>query len=266
MRLGVRYALGSMKAVFHYLWSGWGALASILLFFALWDFGNQQYGTFILPSPHETLLRLYEMFRDGVAGPELLVTTYRSLIGFGISLLVGSLLGILAGLSVTTAMASRPLITILIGIPPIAWIVLALLWFGATDSTPIFTIVVTSLPVTFAAGIQGARTLDGNLREMARAFNASWWLTFREVHLPHILSYLFPAWITALGMSWKVVVMAELLSSNSGVGAGLATARVNLDTSATMAWILAIVGALLIAEYAVLEPIKRRLEQWRESE
>jgi len=255
-----------MKAVFNYLWSGWGALASILLFFALWDYGNQVYGSFILPAPQEALLRLSQLFREGVAGPELLVTTYRSLVGFGIALLAGSLLGILAGLSMTTAMASRPLITILIGIPPIAWIVLALLWFGATDSTPIFTVVVTSLPVTFAAGVQGARTLDGNLREMARAFNASWWLSFREVHLPHILSYLFPAWITALGMSWKVVVMAELLSSNSGVGAGLATARVNIDTSATLAWIVAIVGALLFAEYAVLEPVKRRLEAWREHE
>ena len=255
-----------MKAVFDYLWSGWGALASILLFFALWDYGSQVYGSFILPAPQETLLRLSQLFREGVAGPELLVTTYRSLVGFGIALLAGSLLGILAGLSMTTAMASRPLITILIGIPPIAWIVLALLWFGATDSTPIFTVVVTSLPVTFAAGVQGARTLDGNLREMARAFNASWWLSFREVHLPHILSFLFPAWITALGMSWKVVVMAELLSSNSGVGAGLATARVNIDTSATLAWIVAIVGALLFAEYAVLEPVKRRLEAWREHE
>lgn len=255
-----------MKAVFDYLWSGWGALASILLFFALWDYGNQVYGSFILPSPQEALQRLSLLFREGVAGPAMLVTTYRSLLGFGIALLVGSLLGILAGLSMTTAMASRPLITIMIGIPPIAWIVLALLWFGATDSTPVFTVVVTSLPVTFAAGVQGARTLDGNLREMARAFNASWWLSFREVHLPHILSYLFPAWITALGMSWKVVVMAELLSSNSGVGAGLATARVNIDTSATLAWIVAIVGALLFAEYAVLEPVKRRLEAWREND
>ncbi|MCG8425911.1 MAG: ABC transporter permease [Chromatiales bacterium] len=255
-----------IRAALAYLWSGWGALASILLFFALWDYGNLIYGSFILPSPQETVGRLIELFQEGTAGPELLITSYRSLIGFSIALLVGSGAGILAGLSMTTAMAARPLITILIGVPPIAWIVLALLWFGATDSTPIFTIAVTTLPITFAAGVQGARTLDGDLREMARTFKAPWWLAFIDVHLPHILSYLFPAWITALGMSWKVVVMAELLASNSGVGAGLATARVNLDTSATMAWIVAIVGALLIAEYGILEPIKRRLEQWRDGE
>ena len=254
------------RAVFNYLWSGWGAVASILLFMALWDFGNRIYGDFILPAPQAALARLAELSREGSAGAELLTTSYRAFAGFGIALLAGSGAGVVAGLSSTAAMAARPLVTILIGVPPIAWIVLALLWFGATDSTPIFTVAVTTVPITFAAGVQGARTLDGDLREMARIFNAPWWIVFIDVHLPHILSYLFPAWITALGMSWKVVVMAELLSSNDGVGAGLAVARVNLDTSATLAWIAAIVGALLLAEYGILEPIKRRLEQWRESD
>lgn len=253
-----------LKRVCHYLWSGFGALASILVFFAFWDYGNQVYGDFILPSPQDSLAKLFQLFLQGSAAEFLWVTTYRALVGFGFAIIVGSLLGTLAGLSVTLSMAVRPLVTILIGVPPIAWIVLALLWFGADDSTPIFTIAVTALPITFAAGVQGARTLEPNLTEMSKSFGASKWMTFYDVHLPHILSYLFPSWITALGTSWKVVVMAELLSSNSGVGAGLAAARVNIDTPATMAWIVAIVTVLLIAEYAVFEPFKRRVEKWRE--
>ncbi len=184
--------------------------------------------------------------------------------GFGFSIIVGSLIGTIAGLSTTLSMMVRPLVTILIGIPPIAWIVLALLWFGSADSTPIFTIIVTALPITFVAGVQGARTLDIRLNEMAKSFGASRWIIFYDVQLPHILSYLFPSWITALGTSWKVVVMAELLASNTGVGSGLASARVNIDTAATMAWIMAIVAVLLITEYGIFEPIKRRVEKWRE--
>lgn len=260
------YLINWLKSVFHYLWSGWGAVASILLFFAFWDYGNLIYGDFILPSPQMSLIRLYELFQSDAAFEALSITTYRALIGFGIAIIVGSLLGTLAGLSVTVSMAVRPLVTILIGIPPIAWIVLALLWFGADDSTPIFTIAVTALPITFAAGVQGARTLDKDLSLMAKSFGASTWLTFTDVHIPHVLSYLLPSWITALGTSWKVVVMAELLASNSGVGAGLATARVNIDTSATMAWIVAIVTVLLVAEYGIFEPFKRRVEKWREAQ
>jgi len=254
-----------LKRTFHYLWSGWGAVASILLFFAFWDYGNHVYGDFILPSPKVTIERLIQLFEEGIAGPALWTTTYRSIIGFGLSIVVGSIVGTLAGLSATLSMAVRPLVTILIGIPPIAWIVLALLWFGADDSTPIFTITVTALPITFVAGVQGARTLDKRLNEMAKSFGASYWLLFYDVHLPHILSYLFPSWVTALGTSWKVVVMAELLASNSGVGSGLASARVNIDTPATMAWIMAIVTVLLIAEYGIFEPIKRRVEKWRDT-
>lgn len=252
-----------LKNIYIYLWSGWGALASILVFFAFWDYGNYVYGDFILPSPQGSLLRLYELHQEGVVVGALWMTTYRAVIGFGLAVLFGSLLGTLAGLSATLSMATRPLVTILIGIPPISWIILALLWFGTDDSTPIFTIVVTALPITFAAGIQGARTLDKNLTEMAQSFNASKWMIFCDVHLPHILSYLFPSWITALGSAWKVVVMAELLASNSGVGAKLVEARVNIDTAATMAWIIAIVTVLLIAEYALFEPVKRRVEKWR---
>ncbi|MDN3682072.1 ABC transporter permease [Vibrio tapetis] len=255
-----------LKNSFHYVWSGFGALASILVFFAFWDYGNHVYGDFILPSPLASLTRLKELFVDGNAGEYLWVTTYRALVGFGLAITLGSLLGTLSGLSATLSMAVRPLVTILIGVPPIAWIVLALLWFGADDSTAIFTITVTALPITFAAGVQGARTLDKRLSEMAHSFGVSRWMLFYDVQFPHILSYLFPSWITALGTSWKVVVMAELLSSNSGVGAGLASARVNIDTAATMAWIVAIVSVLLIAEYAVFEPIKRKVEKWRESD
>jgi NitT/TauT family transport system permease protein len=87
---------------------------------------------------------------------------------------------------------------------------------------------------------------------------------FLDVYLPHVVSYLFPAWIAALGMSWKVVVMAELLSTQDGVGAALAVSRSQLDTAATMAWISAVVGLLLAVEYLLLEPIKREVERWRE--
>ncbi|NBC12332.1 MAG: ABC transporter permease subunit [Gammaproteobacteria bacterium] len=250
-------------AALAYLWSGWGAVASLFLFLALWDLGNRIYGSFILPSPQEAFAALGDLIARGAAQQQLGVTLYRAAAGFAVAVGFGTLLGIVAGLSMTAAMAARPLVTVLLGVPPIAWIVLALLWFGASDGTPIFTVAITTVPITFAAAMQGARTLDGDLRTMARAFRAPLLLRFTDVYLPHILSYVFPGWITALGMSWKVVVMAELLSTPDGVGAGLAAARINLDTAQTLAWILAVVGTLLAAEYLLLEPIKRHLERWR---
>ena len=57
-------------------------------------------------------------------------------------------------------MLARPLVTVLLGTPPIAWLVLAMLWFGMSDGTPVFTVFIACFPVVFASALQGTRTLD----------------------------------------------------------------------------------------------------------
>lgn len=247
-----------------YLWSGWGAIASLLLFLAVWEWVNQLYGSLVLPTPIETFLAFQQLVADGEMWAELGITAWRAMMGFLVSVAVGTVLGIAAGLSMTASMMSRPIVTVFVGMPPIAWIVLALLWFGASDTTPIFTVFVACFPIVFVGAMQGARTTDNQLKMMAEAFQMPRWMRFIDVYLPHIISYLFPAWISALGMSWKIVVMAELLATSDGVGAALAVSRSHLDTAASMAWIMAVVVLLLLVEYLLLEPIKRQLERWRE--
>lgn len=259
-----------MKALFHilrnfpaYLWSGWGALASIFLFTALWEIGHQLYGDLILPSPKQTFITLWQMLNNEVIWQDIRITINRAVLGFLLSVGLGSLLGLLAGLFVTASIMSRPLITILMGMPPIAWIVLAMIWFGLSDETVIFTVVVASFPIVFVGALQGTRTLEGDLKQMSDSFNVPLWMKISDVYFPHIISYLFPAWISALGMSWKIVVMAELLSTPDGIGARLAIARSHLDTSAALALVTILIGSLLIIEYLLMEPIKREVEQWR---
>lgn len=194
----------------------------------------------------------------------MLVTAGRALMGFLLAGVVGSSLGLLAGLSVTASRTLRPIITVLLGVPPIAWIVLAILWFGMGGATPVFTVLVTTLPLTFAAAVEGMRTVDRRLDDMVRSFKAPPLMVLKDLYLPHLLSYLFPAWVTALGMAWKVAVMAELLATSDGIGAGMAMSRVNLETAEAMAWIIAVVVLLLTVEYGFLEPLKRKMEPWRQ--
>ena len=248
-----------------YLWSGWGALASLLLLFAAWQLAAEQYGSLVLAQPLEAFAALGRFWQDGSAVQELAITGRRALSGLLLALLAGSALGLAAGVSMTASMMSRPLVTVLLGMPPIAWLVLAMLWFGASDGTPIFTVFVAAFPVVFIGALQGTRTLDGQLREMARTLHLPPRMLLLDVYLPHVFSYLFPAWISALGMSWKIVIMAELLASQDGVGAALAITRSHLDSAGTLAWISAVVGLLLALEYLLLEPLKREVERWREN-
>ena len=259
----MKYLLKILKDFPVYLWSGWSSISSILLFFALWDFGNQLYGNLVLPSPKETIQTLFYMINEQKVIEDIFITIKRALFGFFISLFLGSLLGLFAGLFVTASIMSRPIVTILVGMPPIAWIVLAMIWFGMSDMTVIFTVVVASFPIIFVGALQGTRTLEGDLKQMADSFQLPFKMKMFDLYFPHIFSYVFPAWISALGMSWKIVVMAELLSANDGIGAALAIARSQLDTTTALALVLIMVGSLLLIEYLILEPIKREVEAWR---
>ncbi|MBW7857808.1 MAG: ABC transporter permease subunit [Leptonema sp. (in: Bacteria)] len=248
-----------------YLWGGWGAASSIFLFLALWQFAATDYPEIVLPAPATVFKKLLILLSDTSTLNQLTITTRRSLIGFGLAFGGGLLGGLLAGSTAVGAMFARPWMSILLGTPPIAWLVLAILWFGTGDGAPIATVCFACLPIIFLQAMQGARTLNGELSEMAKIYRLQWFMRWQKVYLPHILSYVLPATITALGIAWKVVVMAELFATSDGVGAALANARSWLDTPAALAWITAIVAILLTAEYAVLEPIKRYTERWREA-
>ena len=247
-----------------YLWSGWGSVASIFLFAALWDFGNQVYGDLILPSPKDTFIALNTILNDSEMFENIVITLNRALSGFFLALIVGSVLGLLSGLFVTASIMSRPIVTILFGMPPIAWIVLAMIWFGMGDTTVIFTVFIASFPIVFVGALQGTRTLEGELKEMADSFHLPFSMKLFDLYLPHIFSYIFPAYISALGMSWKIVIMAELLATSDGLGAALAVARSQLETSTALAIVTIMIASLLIIEYVVLEPIKKELEAWRD--
>lgn len=248
-----------------YVWSAWAGAAGLFCFAAAWQAGHEFYGSFILPSPLETLRALWVIAQEPAFATAAWETAERSLIGFFLAVSIGTTTGAIAGYSFAAMRLMRPIVTVILGVPPIAWIVLALIWFGSTGGSAIMTVVVAALPISFAGGLEGVATRDRGLDTMARAFGAGMWLRFRTVTAPHLISYLFPAWTTTAGTAWKVTVMAELLSNTGGIGGELATARTLFDIPRVMALIVAVVAFALITEYVILHPIRDRLERWREA-
>jgi NitT/TauT family transport system permease protein len=248
-----------------YVWSAWAGAAGLFCFAAAWQAGHEFYGSFILPSPLETLRALVTIAQEPTFATAAWETAERSLIGFLLAVGVGTTTGAIAGYSFAAMRLMRPIVTVILGVPPIAWIVLALIWFGSTGGSAVMTVVVAALPISFAGGLEGVATRDRGLDTMARAFGAGMWLRFRTVTAPHLISYLFPAWTTTAGTAWKVTVMAELLSNTGGIGGELATARTLFDIPRVMALIVAVVAFALITEYVILHPIRDRLERWREA-
>ncbi|SFC18560.1 ABC transporter permease [Tropicimonas isoalkanivorans] len=240
----------------------WGSLGIVLLL-ALWALGHRLYGPLVLPGLDETASALLRMMRDGTVGPALAATAGHAGLGWFAGAAVGIFAGTLAGLREEVRLTLQPVATILLGIPAIAWVVLALLWFGGSWAV-VFTVAVATGPLVFAAATQGACSLDGDLARMARAFRAPASAMALDVYGPHMASHLFPALTTALAMSWKVSVMAELLSGAGGIGDGLAAARARVDTAETMAWIVVVVAVLITVDHLLVRRLQRRMDLWRE--
>lgn len=249
--------------VLQFLWSGWAGLAALCLLAALWQAGHEAYGPFILTAPLDTLAEIGVLATDPTSWQIALLTLQRAITGFGLVASVGLVLGLAAGYSPATMRLVQPLITILLGVPPIAWIVLAMIWFGSSDATVRTVILVAALPVVFMGAAQGIVTRDRGLDRMAEAFGADPVRRFLTVGLRQTTTTLFPALALALGTSFKAAVMAELLANAGGVGGALADARINLDIARALAWVVIAVSLLIAVEYTLVQPVKGEIDRWR---
>lgn len=234
---------------------GWG-LFGVLLLLAAWQWGFYAFGPFVLPSLQDTAWAIWRLFAEGLAVPALLATAGHALSGFVIGGAVGLVLGLAGGLVVPVGAMTAPVLIMILGTPPIAWVVLALLWFGPGGGAPAFTVAVTAAPIVFLAAMQGVRSRDPRLEEMARVYRAPVWQRATDLILPALADHLVPAFATALAFSFKVAVMAEVLSGANGVGGGIADARAYLDLGETMAWIVLVVVFLLITDAVLLAPLR----------
>lgn len=234
-------------------------LAGLALVALAWEIGWRMLGAFVLPAPAETVATLVRLIADGAAWPALRVTITSALGGFVAGAALGTVLGVAAGLAWPLGAALRPVMTVTLGTPPIAWVVLALLWFGPRGGAATFTVLVTAAPIVFAGAVQGVAARDRKLAEMARVYGAPPLLRLRALLVPQLLDHLLPALATALAFSWKVAVMAEVLGGGVGIGGRIADARAHLDLAETMAWILLAVALLLVCDAVLLAPVRRRL-------
>ncbi len=241
-----------------------GKVLGIILLLSLWSLGSTRYSNLVLPSPLETLQRLYEIFFMESGLKQLGITIVRALVGFVLSIIGAMTCGIIAGIVPFLRYMLYPLERIMISVPPIAWVVLTILWFGGTGiGSAVLTIFIASFSVIYISTIQGVKTLDTRLLDMGRSFGMSHTKSVLKIGFIHILSVTFPAIRVAFGQSWKVGVMAEVLGASNGIGAKIATARAHLETPDVFAWIAVAVILFITTDELFIAPINKYTMKWR---
>ncbi len=165
------------------------------------------------------------------------------------------------GLSLAHVAAAMRLTLFLNAFSGIGWLFLAILWFGLNDVTVIFAVTLILLPFTVINVGAGLQELDRDLIELGRSLSRSPLRRIAKIVVPLLLPYLFAALRTSFGVSWKVVLTAELFGGNGGVGYLLNVARQEFDTETIFAIIFLILIFVAAAEVVFFRPIQRRLDR-----
>jgi NitT/TauT family transport system permease protein len=200
-------------------------LAVAFGFVAVWHFAVKWTGSDIFPTPRQVLAGTWELARQGVLFKYVVASLFRVATGYLLAVFVGIPLGLLMGWFTRFRMALNPAIQVLRPISPIAWIPVAILWFGVSDIAPIFLIFLASLfPITVAA-MAAVQNIQLVYIRAARNFGIGGLELFKKVVLPAALPQILTGLRLALGVAWLVVVAAEMIAVNSGLGYLIIDAR-----------------------------------------
>jgi NitT/TauT family transport system permease protein len=200
-------------------------LAVALGFVACWHFAVKGSGSDIFPTPWQVLSGIWELARQGVLFKYVVASLFRVASGYLLAVFTGIPLGLLMGWFARVRMALNPAIQVLRPISPIAWIPVAILWFGVSDMAPIFLIFLASLfPITVAA-MAAVQNIQLVYIRAARNFGIGGLELFKKVVLPAALPQILTGLRLALGIAWLVVVAAEMIAVNSGLGYLIIDAR-----------------------------------------
>jgi len=218
----------------------------------------------ILPEPFAVLKAGVALAATGELWQHVKVSSLRALTGFAIGGGLGLLLGLLTGSFRKVEIALDTTLQMIRNIPPLALIPLVILWFGIDETAKLFLI---SLGVFFSVYINtfhGIRSVDPALIEMGRSYGLKGWSLYREVILPGALSSILVGVRYALGFMWVILIVAETISAQAGIGYMTMNAREFLQTDVVLLGILlyAVLGKLADVAARLLE---RHWLKWNNS-
>ena len=231
----------------------------IALLIALWWFIVARSDSPIFPTPWQVVTGAWELVEDGTLAQHIGASVFRVAIGFGLAFLVAIPLGLWMGWVSGAYYTLNPLFQMMRPISPIAWIPVAILWFGVGNMSPIFLIFISSVFPMIVQTTVGVRTIDRRYLRAAANFGVSRSVLFRQVVIPAVLPEIIVGMRIGLGVAWLVVVAAEMIALHSGLGYMIIDSR-----NAGNRYDLVIAGMIIIGLIGLmLDGIMRLLESMK---
>ena len=236
----------------------WLMLAVILL---LWELICRGFGVseFIFPAPSRIVSQLWE-YRGTIAG-HAWRTFWVTMVGFGISIVVGTLLGFLIGSSRTAYAAFYPLMTGFNALPKAAFVPILVVWFGIGVGPAVLTaFLISFFPITVNIAT-GLATLEPELEDVLRVLGAKRWDVLVKVGLPRSMPYFYGSLKVAITLAFVGTTVSEMTASNEGIGYLLISAGSSMRMGLAFAG-LVVIGAMAMIMYELFAVIEKRTTGW----
>ena len=197
--------------------------------------------TRVLPAPLDVLAAAWTLAASGELATHVSVSAARALTGLAIGGGLGLLLGLLTGSVVFFETLLDSTIQMVRNIPALAMIPMVILWFGIDEGAKLFLIAVAVFFPIYLNTFHGIRNVDPGLIEMGRTYGLSRWQLYAQIILPGAVSSILVGLRFSLGLMWVILIVAETLSAQAGIGYLTMNAREFLQTD------IVLVGILLYA-------------------
>lgn len=218
----------------------------------------------LLPAPDKVLQRTITMFEDGTLGEYISVSAIRAGKGLLLGGLIGLILALATGLSKILNLTLNTTIQMLRTIPILAIISLMIIWFGIGEKVKVYMVAFGVFFPIYINTYHGIKSIDKGLMEMGRVYGLKRIKIFTEIILPGALPSILVGFRLSLGIMWLVLIAAEQIATDAGIGYMAMTARELLQMDKIMLAIIiyAILGKLSDVLATFLE---KTLIRWRET-
>ena len=192
----------------------------------------------ILPEPLAVAKAFWTLAESGELTVHLRTSLWRASAGFGIGAGLGLLLGLLTGSVRRAETLLDTTLQMVRNIPALALIPLVILWFGIDESAKLFLLAVGVFFPVYLNTFHGIRSADQSLIEMAKSYGLKGWPLYRDVILPAALPSILVGVRFSLGLVWVLLIVAETISAQAGIGYMTMNAREFLQTDVVLVGIL----------------------------
>jgi NitT/TauT family transport system permease protein len=240
------------------------ALSLMSVLIGLWWLAVWKTQSAIFPTPWQVVTGTHELVHDGTLWDHISSSLLRVGAGFGVAIAVAVPLGLWIGWVKSAYVTLNPVFQILRPISPIAWIPIAILWFGVGNASPIFLIFIASVFPMIVQTASAVHTIDRRYLRAAANFGVSRVKLFRQVVVPAVLPEIIVGMRISLGVAWLVVVAAEMIALRSGLGYMIMDSRNagnRYDLVVAGMIIIGMIGLALDGSMRLLEGLKS--VRWR---